>query len=171
MHIGLIIFVSIVIILWVLVKNRLQNDNTKDNNVKSQDAMEPNEENIEMTDIFYEEVRNGETTYKLMNVFNQFDLMFIKSLFQSEQIPHYIESEHVSRIRPGMQIGSFGNADVYILEKDYDDAVRIIEEYRKNKEKNYSEKQTIRKPVEVLVGSWPVPEADDTNGIIIRYKK
>jgi hypothetical protein len=37
--------------------------------------------------------------------------------------------------------------------------------------KNYDEKQTIRKPLEVLIGAWPVPEADDINGIIIKYKR
>jgi hypothetical protein len=75
------------------------------------------EEIIEMTEIFYEEVKNGEKKYKLMSIFNQFDLIFIKSLFQSERIPYYIESEHISRIKPGIQIGSFGNADIYIRKR------------------------------------------------------
>jgi hypothetical protein len=38
-----------------------------------------------------------------------------------------------------MQIGSFGNADVYILEKDYNEAIKIIEEYRKNKIRDLTE--------------------------------
>jgi hypothetical protein len=32
-----------------------------------------------------------------------------------------------------MQIGTFGTAGAYILEKDYNNAVKIIEEYKKNK--------------------------------------
>jgi hypothetical protein len=133
MHIGLVIFATIVIILWAVIKNRLQDNNKKDDNVEIQGTIETNKENTEMIDMFYEEVKNGENIYKLMNVFNQFDLMFIKSLFQSEQIPYHMESEHLSKMRPGMQIGSFGNADIYILEKDYNDAIKIIEEYRKTK--------------------------------------
>ncbi|MDR1316916.1 MAG: DUF2007 domain-containing protein [Spirochaetales bacterium] len=172
MYIGSIICVIIVIIVWAVVRNGSQNDDKKGNNMKDPDAMETNEENIEMADIFYEEAGNGGKTYRLLNVFNQFDLMFVKSLFQSEQIPYYIEREHLSRIRPGMQIGSFGNADVYILEKDYDDAIKIIEEYRENIIKNHDKKQkTIRKSLEVIAGNWTVPEADDINGIVINYKK
>jgi hypothetical protein len=167
------IFLIIVIILWAVIKNKSQKDNkneTDDNNMKNQELVD-DEKDIEMEDMFYEEIGNGEKTYQLIYVFNQFDLMFIKSLFQSEQIPYYIESEHISSIRPGMQIGAFGNANVYILEKDYNDAIKIIEEYRNNKMKNYNEKITIRKPAEVLIGAWPVPEAGDVNGIIIKYKK
>jgi hypothetical protein len=126
---------------------------------------------IEMEELFYQEVERGEKTYYLMDILNQFDLMFVRSLFQSEEIPYFIESEHISKIRPGMQIGSFGNAGAYILEKDYDNAVKIIEEYKKNKNKNHKDKQTIRKPLEILFGNWTVPEADDTGGIILRYKK
>jgi hypothetical protein len=136
MHIGLVLFIISVIIFWAVLRNISQNDNKNDlnNNILNEGLTENNdEEKIEMEEIFYSEVKNGEKAYKLMNIFNQFDLMFVKSLFQSEQIPYYIESEYTSKIRPGMQIGSFGNADVYILDKDYNDAIIIIEEYRKNK--------------------------------------
>jgi len=173
MHIGLIVALVIVILIIFIIKNLLQNDdkNELDNNTESEDITKENdEEKIEMEEIFYKEARNGEKTYKLLNVFNQFDLMFVKSIFRSEQVPYYIESENVSRIRPGMQVGSFGNADIYILDKDYDDAIKIIEEYKKNKLDNYKEKQTIRKPLEVLFGSWTVPEANDIDGIEIKYK-
>jgi hypothetical protein len=173
MHIGLIATLAIVIVLFIFLKNMLQNDdkNELDNNTENEDiTKKDNEEEIEMEEIFYKEVRNGEKTYQLLNVYNQFDLMFVKSIFQSEQIPYNIESENVSRIRPGMQVGSFGNADIYILDKDYDDAIKIIEEYKQNKLDNYKEKQTIRKPLEVLFGSWTVPEASDINGIEIKYK-
>jgi hypothetical protein len=173
MHIGLIIFLIIVIILWAFVKNKLQDDSENEmqnDSMKSQGSVD-DEKYIEMEEMFYEEMKNGKKAYNLISAFNQFDLMFVKSLFQSEQIPYYIESEHASRIRPGMQIGSFGSANVYILDEDYNDAVKIVEEYRNNKTKNYKEKITIRKPVEVLVGAWPVPEAGDSNGIVLKYKK
>ncbi|GHV06958.1 hypothetical protein FACS189485_16390 [Spirochaetia bacterium] len=169
MNIGLIIFFSMVIILWAILKKKTQNEKTEENNVVEE--FDPKNDTNEIEEIFYEEVRNGEKTYKLMNVINQFDLMFVKSLFQSEQIPYYIEGEHISQIRPGMQIGSFGNASVYILEKDYNDAINVIENYRKNKKENYKEKQSIRKPLEVIGGNWVVPEANDINGIEILYKK
>jgi sortase (surface protein transpeptidase) len=89
MHIGLIIFVTLLIILFVIVKNKSQNK--KENDLKNKDAMETSEENTEMIDAFYEEIRNGGKAYKLTSIFNQFDLIFIQSLFQSEQIPYHIE--------------------------------------------------------------------------------
>ena len=65
-----------------------------------------------------------------------------------------------------MQIDSFRNTTIYILEKDYNDALSIIEEYKKN---NNKEKQSIRKPFEVLFGNWTVPDANTIDGIEIYY--
>jgi quinol-cytochrome oxidoreductase complex cytochrome b subunit len=130
LHIGLIIFVVIAIILWAVLKNKMENENGETNNKNS--GKETVEKKETMKELFYKNIRNGEKPYKLMNIFNQFDLMFIKSLFQNEAIAYYIEGEYVSKIHPGMQIGSFGKVDFYILEKDYDNAIKIIQEYINN---------------------------------------
>jgi hypothetical protein len=172
MYIGLVILIIVILVLWAIMKNITQgSSNGIEDTIDNKKEKELDNNIIEMEEVFYQEVAKGEKIYYLMDILNQFDLMFVKSLFQSEEIPYLIESEHISKIRPGMQIGSFGNAGAYILEKDYDNAVKIIEKYKKNKRKNYKEKQTFRKPLEILFGNWSVPEADDIGGIIIRYKK
>jgi hypothetical protein len=117
MYIILIPFIIIIIILWIIT-NKIRKNNVNDSN------------NINMENIFFSEVEKGEKKYKLMDIFNQFDLMFVKSLFQSEQIPYYIDNEYGSKIYPGLQMG------VYILEKDYNDAINIIEEFDKIKLKD-----------------------------------
>jgi hypothetical protein len=53
--------------------------------------------------------------------------MFIKSLFQSEQIPYKTEFEHGSTLYAGSPTIETA---VYVLEKDHDDAVKILEDIK-----------------------------------------
>ena len=122
--VGILAFYILLSIIQLLIKFSGNAENT-------------NEDNI-MEGIFFEQVNNGEKTQEVLSVSNQMDLMLIKSLLQSEQIPFYIKFEYSSRIFPGLQIGSFGNQSVYILEKDLNDAMVIIDEYHKNKGKTGS---------------------------------
>jgi hypothetical protein len=92
--------------------------------------MQTNDEKIEMENIFLNEIKKGEKSCKLIDVYDQVDLMFIKSLFQSEQIPYKIEFEHSSTLYAGTPIIETA---VYILEKDIEDANKILEEYDKSK--------------------------------------
>jgi hypothetical protein len=95
--------------------------------------METDEEKIEMENVFFDEVTKGEKPCKIMDVYDQVDLMFVKSLFQSEQIPYKIEFEHGSTIYAGSPAIETA---VYVLEKDHDDAIKILDEYAKSKLKN-----------------------------------
>jgi hypothetical protein len=95
--------------------------------------METDGEKIEMENIFFSEVKKGEKPYKLIDVYDQVDLMFVKSLFQSEQIPYKTEFEHGSTIYAGTPAIETA---VYVLEKDREDAIKIMEEYTKSKLKN-----------------------------------
>jgi DNA gyrase/topoisomerase IV subunit B len=102
--------------------------------------------------------------------------MFIKSLFQSENIPYYIEFENISRMRPGMYIGDLGNYNlVYILEKDYHDALKIVKKYIQGKKRSKINKnnktENIRNFAEVLFANWAVPSSNAVSGIEILYKK
>jgi hypothetical protein len=97
------------------------------------DSGEIDEGKMEMENVFLNEVRKGEKSCKLMDVYDQLDLMFVKSLFLSEQIPYKIEFEHGSAIYAGSPTIETA---VYILEKDREDAVKILEEYEKTKLKN-----------------------------------
>jgi hypothetical protein len=92
--------------------------------------MATDDEKIEMENIFFNEVEKGERPYKLTEIYNQVDLMFLKSLFQSEQIPYKMEFEHGSALYAGTSIIETA---VYVLEKDKADALKILEEYNKSK--------------------------------------
>jgi hypothetical protein len=87
-------------------------------------------EKIEMENIFIDEINKGEKSYKLTEIYDQVDLMFLKSLFQSEQIPYKMEFEHGSTFYAGTPIIE---TVVYVLEKDQADAIKILEEYNKSK--------------------------------------
>ncbi|MDR2922025.1 MAG: hypothetical protein LBU85_01640 [Treponema sp.] len=129
--------------------------------------------NIIKLKIFFYEVSNGKKKYKFLKIDNQFDLMFIKSIFQSENMPYYVEFENISKIRPGMYIGDLGNYTLlYILDEDYDDAIKVIKNYLKTKRTNNENNKTesVRNIFEILFGNWKVPSARDTNGIEIIYK-
>jgi hypothetical protein len=174
MNIGIILVVLIIILFFAII-----NRNRDENNSYKED-IEINEKTTnEIEELFFQETSNGEKKYKFLKIDNQFDLMFIKSLFQSEQIPYYVEFENISRMKPGMYpgmyIGDLGNYNlVYILEKDYNDALEVVKNYIKIKKKNRinetDKKEKARNVVEVLLGNWTVPASNGTGGIEIIYK-
>jgi hypothetical protein len=171
MIIGVLIFAFFLMFIFALI-SRIRIDDIKENNHFEVDN---SNDTIEMENIFFDEVNKGKTKIKFLKIDSQFDLMFIKSLFQSESIPYYIEFENISRIRPGMYIGDLGNYNLlYILDEDYNYAIDIIKDYIENKKsiKGKTEnKENIRNITEVMLGNWKVPSANDTNGIEIIYKK
>jgi hypothetical protein len=168
MGFSIIIFALILITIFALFsRNRGNTD------IKTKRDFDENIEINEVEEKFFDEVHNGKMKYKFLKIDNQFDLMFVKSLFQSENVPYYVEFENISRMRPGMYIGDLGNYNLlYILEEDYDDALKIIKSYieRKNKSQTQDGKENIRNFSEVLIGNWKVPSANDINGIEIMYK-
>jgi len=121
----IIISILIVIFAWTLYR-KIQGNYEEENN----ELDRTNSENSDMENLFFDEIRNGENPYKLIEINNQFDLLFIKSLFQSEQIPYYIDSENFSKIYPGLGMG------FHILERDYADALQIINDFYRSKLKN-----------------------------------
>jgi hypothetical protein len=152
MNIGLTVIFVIIIIIWAIIRNRSQNQR----NIELTEDTEENgreNESIEIEELFFENIRNKEKRYKIMTINNQLDLMLIKSLFESEQLPYYIEGEHVFRLNRGV-------ASVYILEKDYNDVITVVENYLNNKKNNYKEMTKIRKALEFI----------GENGIKIIYK-
>ncbi|GHU86775.1 hypothetical protein FACS189476_00680 [Spirochaetia bacterium] len=176
MNIGFMVFVIIIFLIFAFinrVKNATDNKTTDDLQDIRLDEDEENEVN-NIEELFFEEVSKGSNKITFLKINNQFDLMFIKSLFQSEQIPYYIEFEKISKIRPGMYVGDLGNYNLlYILEKDYEDALKIVNYYIENK-KNQTKEDNIAKTrnlAEILFGNWKVPSAQDLDGIEIICKK
>jgi len=125
------------IICWIIIyiirrKNNLYNDFRKGNKKyfaeieKNQDKNVNNDNRIiEMENVFIEEVGNGEKAIRFLKVSNESDGMIIESLFKSEQIPYKIEFQSKTH--------AYRNSIFCILEKDYADALFVLEEYMKTK--------------------------------------
>ena len=141
MYIGIIIFLAIIIAIFALFRIKFEDKNDIKNEGNDNEKIINENDKIEIEKVFFENVKNGEKALKIMTIYNQLDLMFVKSLFQLEQIPYYVEFEYGSTIYPGVLFDSFTSSNIYILEKDYDDAMKIIEEYenKKNIENNREE--------------------------------
>jgi hypothetical protein len=173
MSIGIIIMAVVLITIFALFSKKSTEDDKNDNDFEEKIDVDESDKMIEQ---FFDEVNNGEEKIKFLKIDNQFDLMFIKSLFQSEGIPYYVEYENISRIRPGMYVGDLGNYNlVSILDKDYTDAFEVVKNYiesKRNSKKNDENKmENARNLAEILIGNWKVPSAEETNGIQIIYKK
>ena len=126
----------------------------------------------EIEEMFFQKTHEGYIPYKFLNIYTPLDLMMIKSLFISEQIPYYTEFEHIMGLRPFVQSINYNNTNFYIIEEDYNDAIKIIEEYIKLKNlNNYKFTETIRGIFEYLMIGWVIPSPNNFLGIEINYKK
>ena len=125
----------------------------------------------EMEIIFFNEISKDNRPYKLLNIYFPFDLMIIKSLFLSEQIPYYVEFEHFMGVKPFVQIINYNNTNFYILEEDYNDAIIVLENYLKAKTfNNYRIKEKIRNLFELAMISWVIYSPQNNLGIEINRK-
>ena len=167
----IVLFIILILIIAVIGKNKTAHDD------KITNLQQASNDKNEIEDMFFEKVSNGKEKIQFLKIDNQFDLMFIKSMFQSENIPYYVEFENISRMRPGMYIGDLGNYNlVYILEEDYDIGIKVVKKYIENKLKKAvngknTKKENLRNFTEVIFGNWKVPSANETHGIEIIYKK
>jgi hypothetical protein len=128
------------IIMYIIkTKNHLHKNTTKGNEeiiIKSAEVHEEDtnnySESMEMEDIFIDEIGKGEKEIKFLSVLNESDGMIIESLFKSEQIPYKINFSQKNK--------SYGNSIFYILERDYSDALFVLEEYMNSKKDDKNDK-------------------------------
>jgi hypothetical protein len=122
---------------------------------------------IEMERVFLDEVAAGKRAFRIASVYNQYDIMFIKSLFQSEQIPYYFEFENMSKLRTGIPVFSFNNALLNVLEGDYDDAYAVLKAYKERPDDEGPGDtgargvERIRNVAELAIGGWKSPSPGD----------
>ena len=101
---------------------------------KSQNAAEKTEEenlNDPMQDLFFSKVSNGAEKIHLLNLSGTNglqDLIVLKNLMQSENIPYYSEFEKFNAVYGGL----ITSIKFYILKDDYEKAVPLVKQYQKN---------------------------------------
>jgi hypothetical protein len=146
----------------MLIRNINKKDIHKNKETKNYNKVE---------ELFFIKIKKGSRPYKLLSIYFPFDLMMIKSLFISEQIPYYVEFEHFMAVRPFIYCINYNNTNLYILEEDYGDAIMIINNYSGNRiSKKYEIKTVIRNLVEMLVIAWIIPSPKNNTGMYIHYK-
>lgn len=125
------------------------------------------EEGVEMERAFLDEVAAGRRAVRIASAYDQYDIMFIKSLFQSEQIPYYFEFENMSKLRTGIPVFSFNNALLNVLEGDYDDAYAVLKAYKERPDDEGPGDtgargvERIRNVAELAIGGWKSPSPGD----------
>jgi hypothetical protein len=152
-----------IIIYFIIVYFRKQ----KNKNIIERETLNYNNTEI----MFFENIKNGKIPYKILNIYTPFDLMMIKSLFISEDIPYYVEFEHIMKIQPFIHGLNYNNVNLYILENDYDDAINVIINYINTKiSTKYNIKNVFRNIIEMLLFFRVVSSPSDYLGIDIYYK-
>ena len=154
-----LLFIFLYIIVNYIIKNR---NNKEEKNIKYN----------EMEEMFFKEICNGKYIYKILEIYSPYDLMIIKSILISENIPYYNEFEHLMKVWPFVHSLNYNNSNLYILEEDYEDTIIIIKEYIENKNiKNYNIKGVFRNVLEYLIMTWVIPSPNDNLGFDVNYKK
>jgi hypothetical protein len=118
------IFLSIVFVIAIVLRIRGLK--------KSKVADKSEDENLEdpMQNLFFEKVSAGAEKVHFLNLSgtNGFqDIIVLKNLMQSENIPYYSEFENFNTMNAG--IGA--NIKLYVLKENYDQALAIVEKYNK----------------------------------------
>ena len=105
---------------------------------------------LDMENQFFNEVTNGKYAQRIAFIYSMSDLIIVKSLFESEQIPFFCEFEHLSKVKTGLPITQVNNIILNVLEDDINDAIFIITEYKKNKSIKLNRDIKIRSVLELV---------------------
>jgi hypothetical protein len=158
------------VLIYAIARKYKEKHHGSDNSKKKPDA-EITDELVEMEDIFFEKIRNGATEIRFLDIYTQYDLMILKSLFQSEGIPYRTEFECLAKVKSGPHIGGQNNIYLYILKEDIDDAIELVKNYLQSKQlDDNNEKENlnrIRNAVEFLIFAWVAPSPQYYKGVEI----
>ncbi|QEK03565.1 DUF2007 domain-containing protein [Treponema phagedenis] len=161
----ILVIVCFLLFALLLFKN-------KDNFFKASKPESTEEERlknlVEMEDEYYRKTAAGEQTLPFVKLFYQQDCMIVKSILQSEGIPYHVKQEHLSSVLIGQGVAGQNDTYFYILRKDYEGALKIINDFIAQKEKSFHKPKTISR---VIPFSTYNPKRDDTVAIIIFQKE
>lgn len=168
---NLVILITVIIFVVSIFKNQIKKAEfgtvLSDSSTEEKTALD---DIVEMEDAFFEAVKNGREAVKFMHLFYGQDIMMLKAAFQSEGIPYKIENEHLPQVLTGQGVIGFYHSDFYILKEDYEDALKIVQEYVENK-KNGGQSEAANKAVcdliSIVTASSYVPDKTETAGIVI----
>jgi len=115
----IIVVITATIIYLIFFKGR--------SNEKSSEEVEADSRNFEKD--FFSRVEKGEKSILFMTLGNSADLNFIRSMLYAENIPSYVEGEHMNNIYGGISgtMEAVVAVKLYILENDFEAAKELYE--------------------------------------------
>lgn len=96
-------------------------------------SMPGDEGYVEMEEAFFRRASEGEHEVKLLRAYFPQDIMLLRSLLQSEQVPFRTEFDAMSGIMPGVQIANFNETYFYVLAADRAAALDVVASYLDSK--------------------------------------
>jgi len=95
------------------------------------------------------------------------ELIFIKSILESEKIPFFVHNDHYGSLKIGPRIGLLNAKTIFVAESSAGRAKELISEYLKNThdkttelngaKSTYSVADKIRVVIESLIFFWFIP--------------
>ena len=131
MQITLIVLILVAIFGFLFYNKYIKN--RKDNKNKAENQNNNETENIpDFEQAFFERTQAGEPYQLFLTLATQQDCALIRGLLQAENIPTYIEGEHMNNIYGGItgNMTSVVGIKLYILCKDYDTAYDIVKNFK-----------------------------------------
>lgn len=158
----ILIIIGLILIIKKFFSHVLPDNENSEDNETSFDKM------------FFESVNNGEKYQQIFTISSSSDCSMLRSLLLSAGISTYLKDEHMNNIYGGMSglMTAIVPNRVYILYKDYDDAISVVKDFlitkiKLNEDKNYTE--DMLKFVESLSPS-SINDEKEILGIIIYPK-
>lgn len=130
MQITLIVLILVAIFGFLFYNKYIKN---RKDNKKIEDQKDNETENIpDFDQVFFERTQIGEPYQLFLTLATQQDCALIRGLLQAENIPTYIEGEHMNNIYGGItgNMTSVVGIKLYILCKDYDTAYDIVKNFK-----------------------------------------
>ena len=178
--------------LAVLIISRIVRESSKNNSKKLSDIKksteylsenDPAQQEVEQINFenFEEELfkrtQAGVQHQLFLSMASKLDCMIIRSLLSAENIPTYVEGEHMNNIYGGLAgtLTAVIAIKLYILRNDYDKAFDIVREYINKKvedlkkareeEQNYEKAKNIA--MALFLGTVPISKSEEILGITV----
>lgn len=138
---------------------------------------------IDYTDFdekMFEQVRNGEKYQHFLNISNHADCALIRSMLASADIYSYIENEKMNGAYGGIAntMNQLFCIKLYILQKDYDEALEIVSDFIKNIVERLSKgsdkskfKKTLLTLASIAAAPYSIDKDNELLGITIMPKE
>ena len=162
--IGFIVIAVVVTLLIIYISKKDKTNDSVDSLIEDKLQNDFETEEIihdDFSDRFFERTEEGEMHQLFLTIGAQQDVVNIRSLLASYDIPSYAKDENINRMYGGFCPTGMFCQKVYILINDYEEAFEIVSEYLNNKKENPSDNPTETKVSVVMAAALNYPIVND----------